>query len=360
MLIGEGRDNKMQLDNRKKEVLHAIVDDYVSTNEPVGSKSLIERHSFNVSSATLRNDMAELEHLGLIEKPHTSAGRIPSDKGYREYVNSLMTIEELTPREQLEIEKRIDSSVDEATDLIKNATHTLSETTGFVSLAMSPRLKKSFLKQLKILMIEPGKALVVMVLSAGVVKDKVVRIPNFLNDEQIMKISGAIEKHLTGKPLDEITLVTVESAGKNTDVPEPLLKQVLYEAYAAIKQADELNIYLEGEHRMLSLPDFSSLGRARDLLGTLSDSGMVAGYVNEMENAARELGNDDSYMIRIGQEITLEGLDDCSFITATYNLTDSVSGNIGVIGPKRMLYSKVISQIDFVKKKLNEEMKRFT
>ena len=129
---------------------------------------------------------------------------------------------------------------------------------------------------------------------------------------------------------------------------------------AAIKQADELNIYLEGEHRMLSLPDFSSLGRARDLLGTLSDSGMVAGYVNEMENAAREAGSDDSYMIRIGQEITLEGLDDCSFITATYNLTDSVSSNIGVIGPKRMLYSKVISQIDFVKKKLNEEMRRFT
>ncbi|WP_051688957.1 heat-inducible transcriptional repressor HrcA [Butyrivibrio sp. AE2032] len=347
----------MPLDNRKKEVLHAIVDDYVSTNEPVGSKSLIERHNFQVSSATLRNDMAELEHMGLIEKPHTSAGRIPSDKGYREYVNSLMTIEELSPKEQLEIEKRIDSSVNEVTDLIKNATYTLSEATGFVSLAMSPRLKKSFLKQLKILMIEPGKALVVMVLSAGVVKDKVVRIPNFLSDAQIMKISGAIEKNLTGKPLDEITLVTVESAGKGTEVPEPLLKQVLYEAYAAIKQADELNIYLEGEHRMLGLPDFSSMGRARDLLGTLSDSGMVAGYVNEMENSKQ--GADDSFMIRIGQEITLEGLDDCSFITATYNLTDSVSGNIGVIGPKRMLYSKVISQIDFVKKKLDKEMRNF-
>lgn len=348
----------MQLDNRKKEVLQAIVDDYVSTNEPVGSKSLIERHNFAVSSATLRNEMAELEHLGLIEKPHTSAGRIPSDKGYREYVNSLMVVEELSPREQLEIEKRIDSSVDEVTDLIKNATASLSEATGLVSLAVSPRLKKSYLKQLKILMIEPGKALVVMVLSAGVVKDKVVRIPNFLNDAQIMKISGAIEKCLTGKPLDEITLVTVESAAKVTEVPEPLLKQISYEAYSAIKQADELNVYLDGEHRILELPDFSSLGRARDLLGTLSNSGMVAGYVNEMENA-REDGSDDSFMIRIGQEITLEGLDDCSFITATYNLTDSVSGNIGVIGPTRMLYSKVISQIDFVKKKLNKEMQRF-
>ena len=348
----------MQLDMRKKEVLQAIVDDYVLTNEPVGSKSLIERHNFAVSSATLRNEMAELEHMGLIEKPHTSAGRIPSDKGYREYVNSLMIVEELSPREQLEIEKRIDSSVDEVTDLIKNATASLSEATGLVSLAVSPRLKKSYLKQLKILMIEPGKALVVMVLSAGVVKDKVVRIPNFINDSQMMRISGAIEKCLTGKPLDEITLVTVETAAKNTEVPEPLLKQISYEAYSAIKQADELNVYLDGEHRILELPDFNSLGRARDLIGTLSNSGMVAGYVNEIESS-REDDNNDSFMIRIGQEITLEGLEDCSFITATYNLTDSVSGNIGVIGPTRMLYSKVISQVDFVKKKLNREMQKF-
>lgn len=352
--------NVMQLDDRKKQVLHAIVDDYVSTNEPVGSKALIERHDFRVSSATLRNEMAELERLGYIEKPHTSAGRIPSDRGYREYVDSLMTVDELTPEEQLEIKQNIDESVDEVTDLIKNATQTLSRQTGFVSLVMSPRLRKSFLTQLKILMIEPGKALVVMVLSAGVVKDKVVRIPNFITDEQMFKISSAVEKHLTGKPLDEITLVTVETSVTDTEIPNPLLKQVLYEAYTAIKQADELNIYLDGEHRMLELPDFSSLGRARELLGTLSDSSMVAGYVNEMQGSAEEKGAEDTYMIRIGQEIAIEGLEDCSFITATYNLSDSVSGNIGVIGPKRMEYSKVISQIDFVKKTINENIKRLT
>ncbi len=349
----------MSLDERKKQVLHAIVDDYVSTNEPVGSNALIERHNFRVSSATLRNDMAELERLGLIEKPHTSAGRIPSDRGYREYVNSLMTVDQLTEEEQSEIKSRIDSSIDEVTNLLKNATQTLSEATGFVSLAMSPRLRKSFLTQLKILMIEPGKALVVMALSAGVVKDKVVRIPNFITDDQIYKISSAIEKHLTGKPLDEITLITVETAIADTEIPNPLLKQVLYEAYTAIKQADELNIYLEGEHRMLNLPDFSTMGRARELLGTLSDPSMVAGYVNEM-NGSEESGSKDSYMVRIGQEITLDGLDDCSFITATYNLSDSVSGNIGVIGPKRMEYSKVISQIDFVKKTLNENIRKIT
>ncbi|MBR2522928.1 MAG: heat-inducible transcription repressor HrcA [Clostridiales bacterium] len=348
----------MSLDSRKKQVLDAIVDDYVSTYEPVGSKALIERHNFTVSSATLRNEMAELEKMGLIEKPHTSAGRIPSDKGYREYVNSLMSYDNLTREERDDISRRIDGSVNDITDLIRTATDTLSERTGFVSLYMSPRLHKSFLKQLKMLMIEPGKALVVIVLSAGVVKDKVVRIPNFLTGEQIMKISDSVEQSLTGKPLDEITLVTVASSMKDTDLPDAMMNQIIYEAYTAIKQADSLNIYLEGENKMLQLPDFGELAKARNLLDSLSNDGMVAGYVNELHPEIEKA--DDSFMIRIGQEITLDGLQDCSFITTTYKIGDDISGNIGVIGPKRMEYSKVISQINFVRKKLNDNIKKLT
>jgi len=350
----------MSLDNRKKQVLQAIVDDYVTTNEPVGSKTLIERHNFTVSSATLRNEMAELEKLGLLEKPHTSAGRIPSDKGYREYVDSLMHVDDLTQQEREDIASRINDSVSEVKDLLRNATMTLSENTGFVSLAMTPRLRGSYLTQLKILMIEPGKALVVVVLSAGVVKDKLVRIPNFLTQDQLAQISNEVEKSLSGKPLDEITLITLASSVKGAKIPDALLNQVLYEAYTAIKQADKLDVYLEGEHRMLSLPDFSELGRARDLLGTLSHDGMVAGYVNEIEADAAAGGNDDSYMIRIGQEISLEGLEDCSFITTTYKMGDTISGNIGVIGPKRMEYSKVISQINFVRKTINDGIKKLS
>lgn len=350
----------MSLDERKKLILQAIVDDYVSTCEPVGSKALIERHSFPVSSATLRNEMAELEKLGLIEKPHTSAGRIPSDRGYREYVDSLMHVDDISPEDMKEIKSRISGSVDQVSDLLRNATDALSEQTGFVSLLMTPRLRKSYLTQLKMLMIEPGKALVVVVLSAGVVKDKLVRIPNFLTNAQIAEISAAVEQTLSGKSLDEITLITVASSVKQSQIPESLLNQVLYEAYTAIKQADKLDVYLEGEHRILSVPEFSDIGRARDLLDTLSDDGMVAGYVNEIEAGSQKAGegNDDTYMIRIGQEIALEGLEDCSFITTTYKLGDTVSGNIGIIGPKRMEYSKVISQINFVRKTLNDEIKR--
>ena len=248
----------MAANDRKMQVLQAIVDDYVTTNEPVGSKALIERHKFPVSSATLRNDMAELERMGLIEKPHTSAGRIPSDRGYREYVDSLMKIDELSMAEREVISKRIDECVDEAGDLLKNASSILSEATGMVSLVMTPRLAGSALLQLKLLMIEPGKALVVMVLSAGVVKDKVVRIPNFLTPEQLKEISDSVEKSLNGKPLDEITLITLATSVKETKIPDTLLNQVLYETYTAIKQADRLDVFLEGEHNMLKLPDFSA------------------------------------------------------------------------------------------------------
>ena len=345
----------MGLNDRKMQVLQAIVDDYVNTNEPVGSKALIERHKFPVSSATLRNDMAELERMGLIEKPHTSAGRIPSDRGYREYVDSLMKIDQLSASERDEISRKIDECLDEAGDLLKNASSILSEATGMVSLVMTPRLAGSSLLQLKLLMIEP-KALVVMVLSAGVVKDKVVRIPNFLTPDQLKEISDSVEKSLNGKPLDEITLITLATSVKETQIPDSILNKVLYETYTAIKQADRLDVFLEGEHNMLKLPDFSELRRAQNLLGTLSHDGMVAGYVNEIEK--EKTGGDDTYMIRIGQEIALEGLEDCSFITTTYKVGDTISGNIGVIGPKRMDYSKVISQIDFVRYKINEKIKK--
>ena len=348
----------MSLDDRKKVILQAIVDDYVSTCEPVGSKALIDRHNFTLSSATLRNEMADLEKLGYIEKPHTSAGRVPSDKGYREYVDSLMHVDSISNEEKEEITSRISTGVGEVTDLLKNATTTLSAKTGFVSLAMTPVLKKSYLTQLKLLMIEPGKALVVVVLSAGVVKDKLVRIPNFLTDTQVNEISRAVEHQLCGMPLDEITLITVASSVKNTSIPDSFLNQVLYEAYTAIKQADKLDVYFEGKHKILSLPEFNNVGRARDLLDTLSDDGMVAGYVNELGTIEEESDNKDSYMIRIGQEIALEGLEDCSFITTTYKVGDKVSGNIGIIGPKRMEYSKVISQINFVRNTLNDEIKK--
>lgn len=362
----------MPLDDRKKSILKAVIDDYIATAEPVGSKSLVSKYHFNVSPATIRNEMAELEELGFLEHPHTSAGRIPSDKGYRAYVDSLLKIEELPLEEEEKIRLVMRDSLDELTGMIRKASNILSEKTGYASLAISPHLRRSHLQQIKMMMIEPGRALVVVVLSAGVVKDRLVRIPEIVDPSQLMQIAAAIEEGLSGMTLDDITLVTVAAAARHTQLPDSLINQVLYEAYVAIKQADNLELFMDGTHKMLSYPEFQDIHKAKDYLDILARDGIIAGYMSELKDQDNDESASDSeseisriepsskpsYVVRIGQEIMLEALNDCSFITTTYKIGDVVAGRIGVIGPRRMAYGNVISNISFVKQTLNEQIRR--
>ena len=366
----------MPLDNRKKNILKAIIDDYIETAEPVGSKSLVSKFHFDISPATVRNEMAELEELGYLEQPHTSAGRIPSDKGYRAYVDNLLQVEDLNVEEAEKIRTLLRDSLDELTGLIRKASSVLSDKTGYPSLALSPQLRRSHLQQVKMLMIEPGRALVVVVLSAGIVKDRLVRIPEVLDSSQLMQIAAAIEEGLSGMTLDDITLVTVASAARHSQLPDNLLNQVMYEAYVAIKQSDNLELFMDGSNKLLAFPEFQDINKAKGYLDVLARDGMIAGYMNELkEQDATCISTDDqdsksagsclsgtaqqpSYMVRIGQEILLDGLKDCSFVTTTYKMGDVVAGRIGVIGPRRMCYGKVISNINFVKQTLNEQIRR--
>lgn len=369
----------MGLNARKNLILKAVVDDYIGTAEPVGSKSLVNKYSFNVSPATIRNEMAELEELGYLEQPHTSAGRVPSDKGYRAYVDHLLQVEDLPQKEAEVIRSYLRENMDEVTQLIRRAASVLSEKTDYTSLVLSPQYRKSHLKQIKMLMIEPGRALVVVVLSAGVVKDRLVRIPEMLDAQQLMQVASAIEDGLSGMTLDDITLVTVAAAARHTPLPDSLINQVMYEAYLSIKQADQLDLYLDGSHRLLAQPEFQDVRKAHDFLETLNRDKLVAGYMSELKEDQdiihgdyeknEELVNngthikchaadDPAYMVRIGQEILLDGLKECSFITTSYKIGDTVAGKIGVIGPKRMAYGKVISHINFVKMTVNEQIRR--
>jgi heat-inducible transcriptional repressor len=368
--------SEKRLDERKKRILKAVVDDYIATAEPVGSKALVSKYHFNVSPATVRNEMAELEALGYLEQPHTSAGRVPSDKGYRAYVDNLMQVENLPSGEAEQIRVYLSESLDELTGMIRKASSILSQHTGYTSLALSPHMQRSHLQQIKMLMIEPGRALVVVVLSAGMVKDRMVRIPDILDAEQLMQIAAAIEEGLAGMKLDDITLVTVASAARNAPLPDSLLNQVLYEAYVSIKQADNLELYIDGQHHLLSYPEFQDIDKARCFFNTLARDGIIAGYMSELkedqpENKADyELSgmvmteaeginqNKPAYMIRIGQEIALDGLQDCSFVTTTYKVGDVIAGRIGVIGPRRMTYNKVISHISFVKQTINGQLRQ--
>lgn len=362
------------MDERKKWLLKTIVEDYVETAEPVGSKVLTARHKLDISPATVRNDMAELEESGYLEKFHTSSGRVPSDKGYRAYIEDLLVLEPLSAGKAERIRKLLTDAMTEARDLIEKAASILSEQSNYVSVVLTPRYADSSLQQLKILQIEPGRALIVVVLSEGIIKDRVVRIPNLITETQLIELSAVIEKSLRGQKLDNITLITITAAADGSNIPEAMLNQVLYEAYVSIKQAGHLDMYLQGQHRVLNQPEFHDVEKAHRFLATLNKEHLVASYLDdwlsrelialsppeEAEGQIEEKKDDvgkPAFMVRIGQEIALEGMEDCSFITTTYRIGGELSGQICLIGPRRMPYSRTISQISFVNQALTDEIK---
>jgi len=365
------RKEPTMMDERKKWLLKTIIEDYVESAEPVGSKVLTTRHKLDISPATVRNDMSDLEEMGYLEKPHTSSGRVPSDKGYRAYIDNLIVLEPLPTEIETRIRKYLSDTMLEVRNLIEQAATLLAEQSNYISLVLTPRYGSSSLQQIKILQIEPGRALVVVVLSEGIIKDRVVRVPNLLSDKQLAELAQTIEQGLKGKKLDDITLVTVTAAADESSIPEPLLNQVLYEAYVSIKQAGHLDMYLQGMHQLLDHPEFHDVEKAQKFLATLNKEHLVAAYLDEwqtqssaensgiVENKTDDSDQEDrpAFMVRIGQEIALDGMEDCSFITTTYRVGGELSGQICVIGPRRMPYSRTISQINFINKTLTEELR---
>ena len=367
------------MDDRAKMILQAIVNSYVELCEPVGSKYLVEKYNLNLSSATVRNVMSWLEEEGYLEKPHTSAGRVPSDKGYRAYVNNLPYLPPISVKKQAEFRDYLDKQIDEASDLIIRAADYLAEQTAFVSIALSPDYSSAQLQQLKILMIEPGSALVVLVISAGIVHDRLIRVPDLLDRDQLNRIGNAVETAVKGKDLNDITLLMVTTAAEDTDLPEAMINQVVYETYTSIKQMDNLDVYIDGSHRLLGQPEFQDIDRAQRFFHAINKPQIVAGYMSDIQKEEADLRAEkkqeesadsvsldneseaettkqkrDAYMLRIGQEIALQGLEDMSFISTVYRISDEISGQLAVIGPKRMRYGEIISQVKFINKTLSE------
>ena len=367
------------MDDRARMILQAIVNSYVEICEPVGSKYLVDKYNLNLSSATVRNVMSWLEEEGYLEKPHTSAGRVPSDKGYRAYVNNLSYLPLVPLKKQAEFRDYLDQRIDEASDLIIRAADFLSEQTAFVSIALSPDYSSASIQQLKILMIEPGSALVVVVIQAGIVHDRLIRVSELLDADQLNRIGNAVEHAVKGKALNDITLVMVTAAAEDTDIPETLLKQVAYETYTSIKQMDNLDVYIDGLHRLLGQPEFQDIDKAQRFFHAINKPKIVAGYMSDIQREEEsrqteerqpdesdtalsideqltETGGQkkDAYMLRIGQEIALQGLEDMSFISTVYRFSGKISGQLAVIGPKRMRYGEIISQIQFINRILSE------
>lgn len=335
------------LDERKKKILQAIIEEYINTAEPVSSGIIVENYDLNCSSATIRNDMAELEHLGYIEKPHTSSGRVPSAKGYRFYVDELLNDEKISLDEIQYIKEKLETKVNEIQDLTKITTNTLSEITHYTTVAIGPDSTNDIISDVKLILLGNRILMAVILTESGAIKETIIKYDEDISPNQLESLNYLFNNKLKGKPLTKIDKPMEEyilsSMSDQVDVIKPIISQL----NKSLGETEEF--YLEGASNVFDFPEFKKIDTARNFLNILDTKEQVMEILNS--------GFAENINIYIGEENDKEELRDLSIITFKHMVGNKDLGTIGIIGPKRMDYSKVISVMKYISKKLNENLK---
>jgi len=338
----------MQIDERKQKILKAIVQDYIATAEPVGSRTISKKFELGVSPATIRNEMSDLEEMGLIEQPHTSAGRIPSDAGYRYYVDYLMDPVQLSEDDKKKINKEISTRLNEIHEVMEYTGKLISQVTCLTSLVLEPKTKNSVLKKLHFLPYEEGKAIMVMVKDNGKVENSVVDIGEDITPEELQILANIFNEKMSGTKAQDIKTVLLREIYGELSRKRRMLDGILGilgRMVNEFEEVDEGKVYLGGALNMLNQPEFRDLDKVKDLFQVFEES-----------NKLKELLNHDQQglNISIGSENIEQVLKDCSIISATYHINGKQIGSIGVLGPTRMDYSRAITIVDYMTKSLTE------
>ena len=335
----------MNLGDRKRLILQAIIEDYINTAEPVGSRTISKKYLTNTSPATIRNEMADLEEMGYIEQPHTSAGRIPSDKGYRLYVDQMMEQQELNKSQNDMIKKEFTDTLGEIDRLIKHASKLLSQMTQYTSIITTPQVHKTYLKHIQLIKIDSGTVLAIIITDAGIVKNSVLRLMGEVPNDALEKISKILNESLCGMCVEDIAGIVLQDIHNNYTGYREIVEQILPELLQTLIYSDTVEVYHDGAVNILNLPEFNDINKARSFLNTLEEKDLLFNVLKDSQ---------ESINVSIGSENKYEQLQNCSLITATYKLNGKTIGSIGVIGPTRMEYSKVISVVDCMTNNLSE------
>ena len=329
----------MELSERKKRILRAIIESYIATAEPVGSKSVAEFLDRKLSSATIRNEMADLEALGLLEKPHTSAGRIPSPKGYRFYVDQILQEKD---SEVTEIQELMIQRVDRLELVLKQLAKLLAKDTNYAALISGPQYHRNKLKFIQLSKVDVHKLLIVTVVEGNLIKNSIVNIQEEISDEELLNLNILLNSSLNGLTIEEISLGVIsrmkEQAGPHSQVVDLVLNEV---ADAIKADEEDLQIYTSGATNIFKYPELSDNQKASQLLSTLEHTENL----QELVDAVNENENENGIQVYIGDESPVKGMADCSVVTANYDLGDGIRGTIGIIGPKRMDYRKVLKTL---------------
>ncbi len=341
----------MELDERKVKILKAIIQTYLETGEPVGSRTISKYSDLQLSSATIRNEMSDLEELGFIVQPHTSAGRIPSDKGYRFYVDQLMKEKE---NEVTEMQELVIQRVDRVELLLKQLAKLLAVNTNYATMISGPQYHHTKLKFIQLSRVEAGKLLIVTVLEGNIIKNSIVRLDAELNDDDILNLNILLNNSLNGLTIEQINLDVIskmkEQAGDRRQVVDLVLNEV---ADAIRANEEDLQIYTEGTTNIFKYPELSDGQKASQLISTLEQKELLKNLFTDSE----EDGGKNEIQVYIGNETPVQSMQDCSVVTANYVLGDGLRGTIGIIGPKRMDYEKVVSTLRSLMNQLEDTFK---
>ena len=341
----------MELDDRKVTILKAIIKTYLETGEPVGSRTISKFTDLKLSSATIRNEMSDLEEMGYILQPHTSAGRIPSDKGYRFYVDQIMQEKE---QEVTEVKELMIQRVDRVELVLKRLAQMLASNTNYAAMISGPQYHRNKLKFIQLSKMEDLKLLVVTVVEGNLIKNAVVNVPVPVTQDEILKLNILLNSALNGLTIQEINLDVISRLKEQAGPHSQVVDLVLNEVARAIRADDEdLQIYTSGATNIFKYPELSDGARASELLSTLEQKEMLQELISDVNDTEA----DNGIQVYIGDETPVQTMKDCSVVTANYDLGEGIRGTIGIIGPKRMDYEKVLGTLKNLMKQLDAAYK---
>ena len=333
------------LNDRKKEILQAIVEEYIETAEPVSSKAIVEKRGLDYSSATIRNDMAELEKIGLLDKPHTSSGRVPSAKGYRYYVDELLNYNDISIQEIKYIQEQLATKINQIEELTKITTSTLSEITHYTSVGIGPTAQKQDIEEIKFVLLGSRMILAVIMTDTQMVKETIIKFDEDISEKQVKTLNYVFNNKLKNQPIEIINKPLEEYLYQEMSDMVKVIKPIIEQIKKLLFEDNE--IHMQGTRRELDLPEFNSLQVAKNFMNILDEKELIADMLNS--------GFAEDINVYIGGENEKEELKDFSVITFKHKVGNKDIGTIGIIGPKRMDYSKVISVMKYISKKLNED-----
>jgi heat-inducible transcriptional repressor len=330
------------MDARHREILIAVIREYIDSAEPVGSRALAKRHMPNLSPATIRNTMADLEEMGYLSQPHASAGRVPTDKAYRFYVDSFPSPAPTPPRDAQPREDR-----DGIDRLMEQTTAHLSETSRFTGLLLAPPLKHTALDRVELIRLEDDRVLAVIATEAGWLTARALRLPPSVASEDLREIGREITRRVRGKSVQTV----LDDWAAPADPLDPLRTRVGALVEQILDLLRDRTLYVKGAINMLEQPEFLDIGAVRQMLRTFEDKDHL---IELLSNLSRWGG----LQVTIGEENPVAELQDCTLVTSTYSYRDQVLGILGIVGPRRMRYPQVISIVEDAALQMSERLSR--